>query len=47
MDSEEQAERTDDVYEAPSLGVRASLEIVTLFSGTINTDAGVIDFGDG
>jgi hypothetical protein len=34
-------------YEAPLLGQAVALERVTLFSGTINPDAGVINFGDG
>jgi hypothetical protein len=37
----------DDAYEAPLLGQAVALERVTLFSGSINPDAGVVDFGDG
>jgi hypothetical protein len=37
----------DDAYVAPLLGDAVALERVTLFSGVINPDAGVVDFGDG
>lgn len=38
---------TGDGYEAPVLGDAVPLEQVTLFSGAINVDAGVVTFGDG
>ena len=34
-------------YEPPTLGESAPLEQVTLFSGAVNPDAGVIEFGNG
>ena len=34
-------------YEQPELGELQPIDGVTLFSGTINPDGGVVDFGDG
>jgi hypothetical protein len=34
-------------YEKPDLGEPVDLADATLFSGTINPDAGIVDFGDG
>jgi hypothetical protein len=34
-------------YEAPVLGDAVAVAAVTLFSATVNPDAGVIDFGGG
>lgn len=34
-------------YEAPKLGAPESVASVTLFSGTIDPDAGVVGFGGG
>ena len=37
----------EDGYDVPVLGPPTSVALVTLFSGTINPDAGVVNFGDG
>ena len=34
-------------YEPPTLGDAVPLVLVTLFSGAINPDAGVVTFGNG
>ena len=37
----------EEGYERPELGAAQLLSAVTLFSGTVDPDAGVIEFGQG
>jgi hypothetical protein len=47
MKTQPRPQLVDEDYGPPALGAAVPLASVTLFSGTVDPDAGVIEFGGG